>query len=283
MTNRRVFISHAVKDKELADMLVDLFTSSSLLLTSEIFCTSLEGLGVPSGKDFLDVIKGELQNSDLVISLISVNYLQSQFCLCELGATWAMSHDNLPILVPPLTYSDLSEVISAQQTITLNDRSELNNMMNRIVKILGKEPIISSRWEKKRDDFIAKFNKELAVLYESIAPREAAVISETGNTKVDDYLEIREAYLAAKNSLEKQDTILMLLSDEPDFRMQLPGIAAALKIKEVTCQYHINFLLERGVVDHVEVYAFMRLQVSWDYQLNKAGVRYLVENGKVLS
>ena len=281
MTNKRVFISHAVKDKKLADMLVDLLTSSGSLHPNEIFCTSLEGLGVPSGKDFLDVIKGELQEPDLVISLISVNYLQSQFCLCELGATWAMSHNNLPILVPPLTYSDLSAAISTKQAIMLNDSAALNEMMDQIVKILDKESVIQSRWETKRDDFISGFNKELAVVYESIAPREVAVISETGDAEIDDYLEIREAFLAAKNSQEKEDAILMLLSDEPNFRMQLSDIACALEIKEVICQYHIDFLVDRQVVDHVKVEGFMGLQVSWYYKLNKAGRHYLVENGKV--
>lgn len=281
MPNKRVFVSHAVKDKKLADMLVDLLTSSGSLHPSEIFCTSLEGLGVPSGKDFRDVIKGELQEPDLVISLISINYLQSQFCLCELGATWVMSHHNLPILVPPLTYSDLSAVISTKQAILLNDRPALNEMMNQIVEILGKEKLIQSRWETKRDDFIGRFNKELAVVYESIAPREVAVISETGDAEEDDYLKIREEFLAAKNSLEKEDVILKLLSDEPNFRMQLSDIASALDIKEVICQYHIDFLVDRQVVDHIKVEGFMGLQVSWYYRLNKSGRHYLVENGKV--
>ena len=108
-----------------------------------------------------------------------------------------------------------------------------------------------------------------------------AVISETGDVEVDDYLEMREAFLAAKNSLEKEDVILMLLSDEPNFRIQLSDIAAALEIKEVICQYHIDFLVDRQVVDHVKVDGFMGLQVSWYYKLNKAGRHYLVESGKV--
>ncbi len=280
MSTKRIFVSHAVKDKKLADMLVDLLTACGAVTPGEVFCTSLEGLGVPAGNDFLDVIKSELQEPDLVISLISSNYLQSQFCLCELGATWAMSHNNLPLLVPPLTYEDLSSVISTKQAILLNDSSALNGMMDEVLELLEKDEINQSRWEAKRNEFISRFNKELAVVYESVSFKKPAVITEN-REEVDEDEEFRKLFSEAKNATEKEDVILILLSGKSNFRMELVDIAEALGIKNVICQYHIDFLVYRQAVDHVKVEGIMGLQITWYYKLNKTGRHYLVESGKV--
>ena len=280
MQNKKIFISHAVKDKKLADMVVDVMTACGLVTPDEIFCTSLEGLGVPSGKDFLEVIKSELQEPELVISLISANYLQSQFCLCELGATWAMSHNNLPLLVPPLTYDDLSSVISTKQAILLNDSSALNGMIQQVIEILGKEEINQSRWEAKRNDFISQFNKEFAVMYESVKPRQVSFVAEN-SAKVNEFTEFRSMFSRAVNTEEKENVILILLSDRPNFRMQLSDIAEALDIKNVICQYHIDFLMDKDVIDHVKVDGLLGFQVSWYYELNKAGRHFLVKGGFV--
>jgi len=99
---KEIFISHATKDKLLADALVDLLETAMEIPSSSIFCSSLDGLGVPSGKDFIQFIKEQIQQPKVVITLLTENYFASEFCLCELGATWAMSHNILPLLVPPI-------------------------------------------------------------------------------------------------------------------------------------------------------------------------------------
>jgi hypothetical protein len=280
LETRRIFISHAVKDKKLADMFVDLITASAAVTPEEIFCTSLEGLGIPAGKDFLDVIKNELQEPELIISLISPNYLQSQFCLCELGASWAMSHNNLPLLVPPLTYADLSPVISTKQAILLNDTSALNGMLGQIIKILNKEDVNQSRWEAKRNDFISRFNKEFAVAYECLKPQQVVVVSE-GSTPDSKFQEFKKMFADATSTEEKEDVLLVLLSEQPDFRMQMPDIAEALNIKRVVCQYHIDSLIDKQFVELTKVEGFLGFHINWHYTLNKAGRHFLVENGKV--
>ena len=280
MEKNRIFLSHAVKDKKLADMLVDLATSCGVMSPNEIFCTSLEGLGVPPGEDFLEVIKKELQEPELVISLISGNYLQSQFCLCELGASWAMSHNHLPILVPPLTYDDLSSVISTKQAILLNDSSALNGMMSQILTILQKPAVNPSRWEAKRNDFMGRFNKELAISYENIAPRKIIPSSEE-KTVVDKYKSYREKYATLKSEEEKEDLILIMLSEEPGFKAELNTIANAHEIKDVVCQYHLDMLMEKRFVEHVKFEGLMGFSVTWYFRLTKDGRHYLVKGGKV--
>ncbi len=80
-----IFISHASDDKELVDALADLIQLGIGVPPDRIFCTSLEGQGVPKGKNFIDFIKEEIQEPALVIVLLTPRYYESLFCVCELG------------------------------------------------------------------------------------------------------------------------------------------------------------------------------------------------------
>lgn len=149
-----IFISHAVKDKAIADALVDLLLTSTKISSDQIFCSSLEGLGIPPGVNFVDYIKGKIQKPKAVIALISPNYLGSQFCMCELGATWAMSHDLLPLLVPPLTFEQVKGVLTGVQLARIDDATGLSELTDRLLTLTGTPVGASSRWEVKRNTFI---------------------------------------------------------------------------------------------------------------------------------
>ena len=79
--SKRVFISHAVKDKEFVKEFVNYLRLAANLTTDDIFCCSFEEMGIKSGKYFVDFIKDELKNSKVVISVITPNYLNSEFSL----------------------------------------------------------------------------------------------------------------------------------------------------------------------------------------------------------
>ena len=150
---RKIFISHAVKDKDLADSLVDLLQTGMDIKSSDIFCSSLEGLGIPSGSNFIEHIKKQLQSPEIVIALLSPNYFESQFCLCELGATWAMSHNFIPILVPPSSHKDLKGVLTPTQVIDINNPTKLTELQMQMGKLLCLN-INQARWELKRNKFL---------------------------------------------------------------------------------------------------------------------------------
>src|SRR4051812_38411593 len=103
--SKRIFISHAVADREIAAKITDLLAiAMGIDVLKDVFCTSLEGMNIPMGKDFKDFIKSEIQNPKIVLILVSKSYTASQFCLAEAGASWAMSHRIIPIIIPPATY-----------------------------------------------------------------------------------------------------------------------------------------------------------------------------------
>src|ERR1039458_2333317 len=100
---RNVFISHASTDKSLVDSFVQLLEGGVGVRHSQIFCSSVEGHGIPPGKDFKAYIKEKLSEAELVFALISKNFYASAFCMCELGAIWIQAKGFIPVVVPPLT------------------------------------------------------------------------------------------------------------------------------------------------------------------------------------
>ena len=122
---KKIFISHATKDKEIVEELIDLLETIGISST-QIFCSSFEGYGIPLGGNFLDTIKEELSAEVLVLFVITNNFYDSKVCLCEMGAAWALSKEHIPIVVPPLSYSDIQAVIPLTQGLLINNAPKLN-------------------------------------------------------------------------------------------------------------------------------------------------------------
>lgn len=82
----RIFISHATKNREIvlrfAKFLEDV--SSDII----VFCSSEDG-SIKVGKNFIETIFNELNNSDLFVSVISKEYYESKFCMIELGVAYS--------------------------------------------------------------------------------------------------------------------------------------------------------------------------------------------------
>ncbi|MDY6536770.1 hypothetical protein SKM62_07555 [Acinetobacter faecalis] len=76
-----------------------------------------------------------------------------------MGAAWALSKGHIPIVVPPLSYSDIQYVIPLTQGLLVNDISKLNSLKEKLEQDFGLQPINLNSWERKRDKFIRNINK----------------------------------------------------------------------------------------------------------------------------
>ncbi len=150
----KIFISHSEHDKPIVDSFVELLQTGANIPSTDIFCSSLEGMGIPTGENFIDFIKRELVDPKAVIVFMSKNYLNSQFCLCELGASWMLSNFILPILVEPLTFNDIKGVLLNTQAARLNHSDDLNNFIESLNKKIGNSKFRFPRWEAQRDKFL---------------------------------------------------------------------------------------------------------------------------------
>lgn len=79
----RIFVSHAAKDENLVEEFVELLQVGVGVHPDDIFCSSLPGMNIPTGAEFVRFIKAQVTNPDLVLLLISPEFLKSHFCQHE--------------------------------------------------------------------------------------------------------------------------------------------------------------------------------------------------------
>lgn len=156
----KIFLSHSSKDKPIVDSFIYLLTRIGIP-SDNIFCTSNNSL-VP-GENFITSIKKSLQDADLVIFLISPNYVDSYFCLMEIGASWAFKENILPIIIPPLSFDWLQATpLNQVQSIMINKYDDLLYKLyfkklveGNFIKRLGMSE------EKYLDNYISSFIQEV--------------------------------------------------------------------------------------------------------------------------
>ena len=145
-----IFISHAVKDKHLAEKLVELLKEGIGVPETAIFCSSLDGHSIPFGEDFNDYMKSEIQKPQLVILLMTPAYMESYFCLMELGAAWSRSHKALPIIVPPIDFGTVTKTLGFKQAWDITKHSGLIDLRKTVCASIEVEHRDDHTWEKKR-------------------------------------------------------------------------------------------------------------------------------------
>ena len=151
-----LFLSHAKADDVLIHDFVDLL-QTGCGVQNGIVCTSVDGMGIPSGKTFIDFIESEIKDAKCVILVITPSYYESVFCLCELGATWGLKKNMFPLIVPPLTFNDgLKAVLAGTQAGFINDGPYLDQLYELIVRE-GIGIGTMARWNVKKGVFIKKF------------------------------------------------------------------------------------------------------------------------------
>lgn len=127
----KIFVSHAVADRELASKFVDLLQLGVGIARDQIFFSSYPG-SIPNAEYFVQHILRELNNSQLVIAILSRAYFRSQFCLAEAGAALARKEqghtDFYSVVVPPEKLSDLGGVLYARQTGYITDAGALDEL-----------------------------------------------------------------------------------------------------------------------------------------------------------
>lgn len=133
----KIFISHADKDKFLVDAFIDLLKILEIR-DDEIFCSSIGGLGIPNGLDFVEYIRKEISTTPLaVVAILSRNYYSRPFCLCELGGAWALTQKIFPLLVDPLGYNDIEGILTRIQLAKISEHQSLLGMIDNLVTFLG--------------------------------------------------------------------------------------------------------------------------------------------------
>ena len=160
----KIFISHSSKDKELVLLFVDLLVQGFHIDYDEIFCTSMDN-ALRVGEDFIKSIKENLHDSEIVLFLITQNYIDSKFCIMEMGAAWAFKDNIFPIIVPPLDYNILNDTpLKITQSMILSDAEDLFKKLYEY-KLVEKQiiPRLSFMQEHELFDKIKQFTENVKI------------------------------------------------------------------------------------------------------------------------
>ncbi|MBO9654440.1 MAG: TIR domain-containing protein [Agrobacterium tumefaciens] len=201
-----IFISHAVADKALADKFVALLKEALGVPSAAIFCSSVDGHGIPLGSDFNEYMKNEIQNPKLVILLMTPRYMESWFCLMELGATWAIALDAVPIVVPPVQFNVVSSTLGLKQGWQIDDHSKLIDLRTKI-KATGirLEKRNEHDWERKK----TSWRTDLRRLLKNVAKPTSVTATEHEALKKEleelqkQFDNLEEEYLEASETIEE--------------------------------------------------------------------------------
>ena len=126
---------------------------------NNLFCSSVDGYGIPLGRDIFETIRGLFHEHELYIIFIhSPRYYESHVSLNEMGAAWVLKTDFCSILTKDMEFKDMTGVVN-NSTLSIKVDSEeaptrLTEMKNRLVNMIGLVPIDEIKWERKRTNFL---------------------------------------------------------------------------------------------------------------------------------
>ena len=163
---KKIFISHSTVDEKIGEQLVDSLIELGVP-KDIIFYSSKYHTGVGLGNNFPQTIKSALQESELVIFLLTKNFYQSAFCLNEMGATWYSGKKLIPILLGGLKFEDMKGFINSQYIVmkpNVDDIEKLSSSMKNYIDIVNNRQSTEDIFKGflQEANRIAEINKQYA-------------------------------------------------------------------------------------------------------------------------
>ena len=119
----KVFISHSAKDNSEVREFINLLILGMNIQKEDIFSIALYEK-LPTGRMFSEKIKDAMLSSEKIVCFITQNYLQSRFCMAELGAAWIQKQKIIPVLFSPIAYEDLNNTPLIGTQMCYGDKKE---------------------------------------------------------------------------------------------------------------------------------------------------------------
>ncbi|MBQ4479567.1 MAG: toll/interleukin-1 receptor domain-containing protein [Victivallales bacterium] len=155
-TCKKVFISHSSRDKAIVDAFVTLLTRGGGLSQNDIFCTSIDGMKIKNGEDLRKHIQTNVNFVDFAILLVSRNYKESEICLNEMGAVWAIDKKIKAYVFPDLEEERVGWLINDKAAEKLNDITALTSLYEELLEFYHM-PSTFAGWIAQAKAFCEKF------------------------------------------------------------------------------------------------------------------------------
>lgn len=195
---QKIFISHSTSDGDFVIKLMDLLQTQFGLIRDNFFLTSDEELAY--GENWIEQIRSGMNDADIILPIVTPNFLESKFCLCELGATWANQKALIPVIIPPLDHNSLDDTPYRRwlQSITLNSVKDIQRLAQAIKdKKVGDINMVrfTTRAEKFFDDTLTPFVK--------LIEKRKVITQEEINRLYEELTQYKDAYSRTEEELDK--------------------------------------------------------------------------------
>lgn len=149
-----IFISHSSKDKDIMEKFTDYILQLGIGLNpKDIFCSSIEEMGIKNGEDIRRHIRENVQSADFSFLMISKNYKESEICLNEMGAVWAANNQVRYYILPNVDFKDIGWLCDAYKADKLYDPVVLDAIAKELTDFYGL-PNKGVIWSRQRQNFM---------------------------------------------------------------------------------------------------------------------------------
>ena len=154
VSQKKIFISHSSNDKAIVQLFVDDILQLGIGLKPEqIFCTSIEDMGIKNGEDFRNHIHNNIKNADYSFLLISDNYKSSEICLNEMGAVWAYNNNVKLYLLPNTSFDSIGWLCNTRIAEKIDNPIVLDYLHEQLQQYYSLQNSSITSWSRQREKF----------------------------------------------------------------------------------------------------------------------------------
>jgi hypothetical protein len=149
-TRVQLFISHSAKDAAFVEPLIVLLRSALTLPATDVRCTSVDGYRLPAGADTNAQLRREVQESAVLLGVISSESISSLYVVFELGARWGTGKTFIPLLAPGSASSLLGGPLAGINALRLDNEAQVHQLLHDVGRHLRRRrnlsTIVRQRW-----------------------------------------------------------------------------------------------------------------------------------------
>lgn len=158
--SKKIFISHSSNDKDIAEKFVDHILQLGIGINAEdVFCSSIEEMGVRNGKDIRKHIHENIRNADYSFLMISKNYKASEICLNEMGAVWAYDNNVRLYILPDVDFKEIGWLCDTRKADKINTPVPLDALHKEMIEYFNLADK-GETWSRQRETFLEYINSK---------------------------------------------------------------------------------------------------------------------------
>ena len=155
VSGKKIFISHSSKDVKCVSMFVNQILSLGIGISlDDIFCTSIEDLGIKNGEDIRKHIQDNIRGAEYAFLMISDNYKASEICINEMGAVWAYDAKVRLYMLPGAKFDKIGWLCDTRKAQNLSSAVALDQLYIEMRSHFGITTDNFEHWSRIREEFV---------------------------------------------------------------------------------------------------------------------------------